>query len=174
MSLYLDDYHAALDTRLCRLHRGTEMITELYVRPERLTAFMGTAREVLRSEEADLIYGTVRLIRKDDDSYLAWAAEDSACVIFNLHVEHTPAGIERARRSFRRLIDAALAQQGRHFLTYHRYATRRQVEAAYPQFAAFLEEKRRRDPQALFASDWYRHYAGVFGETESGEDDELQ
>ena len=43
-----------------------------------------------------MIYGTVRLIERDDETFLAWARDRYACVIFNLHVEHTP------RRSMRR------------------------------------------------------------------------
>ena len=163
ISLYLDDYHGALDRRLVCAHRGTEMITELYVPMHRLGAFMADARSLLRARDADLIYGTIRLIRKDDESFLAWAREDFACVIFNLHVAHTVADIGRNADTFRALIDAALAQDGSYFLTYHRYATREQVERAYPQFRDFLRHKRRHDPDEIFASDWYRHYAREFG-----------
>jgi hypothetical protein len=62
------------------------------------------------------------------------------------------------------LIDDALRNQGSFFLTYHRHASRERVIAAYPQFADFLKEKKERDPQAVFASDWYLHYANLFGE----------
>ncbi len=163
LSLYLDDYHEELDQHLGFKHRGTEMITELYVPPSRLAAFMSDARDLLREDAADLVYGTIRLIRKDDETCLAWAKEDSACIIFNLHVEHSPTGIQRTAATFGRLIDVALSHGGRFFLTYHRYATGEQVQAAYPEFEWFLAEKRRRDPQGVFSSDWYRHYAAVFG-----------
>ena len=52
-----------------------------------------------------MIYGTVRLIERDDESFLAWAREPYACVIFNLHVEHTPEGSSTRRDAFRALID---------------------------------------------------------------------
>lgn len=161
-SLYLDDYHGELDERLCPTHPGTEMISELYVPRDRLPDFMTQAAEVLRETSADLIYGTIRLIRKDDESFLAWAREDFACVIFNLHIEHTAPGIAAAARSFRALIDVALGLDGSYFLTYHRFASREQVEAAYPQFADFLAKKRDYDPKETFSSDWYRHQAGLF------------
>jgi FAD/FMN-containing dehydrogenase len=160
---YLDDYHSELDKRLCNAHRGSEMITELYVPAHKLTDFMDAAKETLRSTGADLIYGTIRLIREDDESFLAWAKQDFVCVIFNLHVEHTETGIARSRNTFLELIDDALRCDGSFFLTYHRHASREQVSAAYPQFADFLEEKQKRDPQSLFASDWYLHYAKLFG-----------
>ena len=163
-SLYLDDYHGELDQRLCPTHPGTEMISELYVPRDRLPEFMDRAAHALRETQADLIYGTIRLIRKDDESFLAWAREDFACVIFNLHVEHTASGIAAAARSFRALIDVALALDGSYFLTYHRFASREQVETAYPQFAEFLAKKREYDPRETFSSDWYRHQAALFGE----------
>jgi FAD/FMN-containing dehydrogenase len=161
---YLDDYHSALDKRLCGAHPGSEMITELYVPAHKLSDFMDTAKETLRSTGADLIYGTIRLIKEDDESFLSWAKQDFVCVIFNLHVEHTERGIAKGRNAFLGLIDDALHCDGSFFLTYHRHASREQVSAAYPQFAEFLREKQKRDPHAVFASDWYHHYVDVFGE----------
>ena len=49
-----------------------------------------------------------------------------------------------------------------YYLTYHRWATRRQVEAGYPQFVEFLRLKRKYDPDERFQSDWYRHYRAMF------------
>ncbi len=163
LSIYLDDYHAELDGRLPCRHRGTEMITELYVPPGNLEAFMTEVHAILRADAADLIYGTIRLIRRDDETCLAWARDDFACVILNLHVEHTPAAIDRNAGTFRALIDAALRCGGSYFLTYHRFATPDQLVAAYPQFERFLDKKREYDPGELFRSDWYTHYAREFG-----------
>ena len=117
-----------------------------------------------RAHQTPVIYGTVRLIERDDETVLAWARQPWACVIFNLHVDHTPAGIARASDDFRRLIDRALAYGGSFYLTYHRWATREQVETAYPRFVAFLREKLRRDPDERFQSDWYRHYREMFSD----------
>ena len=54
-----------------------------------------------------MIYGTVRLIERDAESFLAWARQDYACVIFNLHTVHTEEGICDSADAFRRLIDRA-------------------------------------------------------------------
>ncbi len=157
LNLYLEDYHAALDARLEAPVPATEMITELYVPRDRLWAFMESVRRDFLAHSVNLVYGTIRLIERDTDTFLPWARERYACVIFNLHVEHSPAGIEPARATFERLIDLAIDQGGSYFLTYHRYARRDQLLACYPQFTDFLERKRALDPQDLFASDWYRH-----------------
>ncbi len=161
---YHDGYHATVDARLGARVPGSEMITELYVPRGDLAAFMADVAADVREHDTKVIYGTVRLIERDEESFLAWAREPWACIIFNLHVDHTPEGIALAEDAFRRLIDRALAYGGSYYLTYHRWATRAQVEAAYPKFAKFLLEKRRHDPSERFTSNWCRHYRKLFAD----------
>jgi FAD/FMN-containing dehydrogenase len=160
LSVYVDDYHAAVDRALG--HRGSEVITELYVPRPRLADFLAEAAADFRANRVQPIYGTVRLIRRDDETLLAWAREDYACVIFNLHVHHDRAGEAHAAAAFRRLIDMAIRRNGSFYLTYHRHATRAQIEACYPRFGEFLRRKRAHDPGEQFQSDWYRHYRARF------------
>ncbi len=154
---YLSDRHQ-LATYVPGYHwaGSSEMITELYVPRPLLADFLAAAARDLRALDADVVYGTVRLIERNDESVLAWAREPWACVVMNLHVEHTPAEIEHAAVAFRRLIDLALERGGSFYLTYHRWATRHQLLTAYPQLPAFLDAKRAHDPGQLFQSDWYR------------------
>ena len=162
LAAYVDDYHAALDRTLDARVKGTEMITELYVPRPRLAHFMDEARVALRGRRANVIYGTVRLVERDDETVLAWARERWACVIFNLHVDHTPEAIAATADAFRELIDIAIGHGGSYYLTYHRWARPDQVERCYPQMREFLSEKRRRDPDEMFQSEWYRHYRRMF------------
>lgn len=162
-SIYSVDYHDAFDRRTNAAQRATEMITEIYVRRADLAAFMADAAEDCRRNGVQNIYGTVRLIERDDECFLAWAKESYACIIFNLHIEHTPEGIAHSAAAFRGLIDLGIKYGGRYYLTYHKHATREQVEACYPQFPEFLRLKRQYDPRGLFQSDWYRHYRDMFG-----------
>jgi FAD/FMN-containing dehydrogenase len=165
LSVYLDDYHCELDAQCENASRGSEMITEVYVPRERLLAFMETVRADFRAHSTDLIYGTIRLIETDEESFMAWARERFACVVFNLHITHDHAGIEKAKRDFRRLIDRAIEHGGSYYLTYHAWATGEQVLACYPQFREFLRLKLKYDGAETFQSDWYRHYKEMFGET---------
>jgi FAD/FMN-containing dehydrogenase len=159
---YVDDYHADIDRATGARVKGSEMITEIYVDRARLAAFMEDAREALRSHQGNVIYGTVRLIEKDDETFLPWARERFACIIFNLHVDHTPADIERAAGAFRALIDLGIRHGGSYYLTYHRWARKDQVERCYPQLPALLSLKRQFDPDEVFQSNWYRHYRDMF------------
>ena len=162
MGVYLDGYHDEVDARLGRTGRSSEMLTEVYVPRPALASFLSDVRTDLRRNGLPLIYGTIRLIEKDPETFLAWARERWACITFNLCVRHTSGGIGDAERVFRRLIDRAVGHGGSFFLTYHRWATRRQVQACYPQFEEFLRLKRAADPDEVFQSDWYRHYKKAF------------
>ncbi len=162
LSTNLGDYHLELDRESCAGVPASEMIGELYVPPDRLAEFMKSAADLLRESGVPVIYGTVRLIRRDAESFLAWARDDFACVIFNLHTEHDETGIARSATAFRSLIDLALDHGGSFFLTYHRWATRAQIERAYPRFADFLKLKEIHDPDLLFQSEWWRHHRNLF------------
>ena len=163
LSVYLDDYHRQLDLRLgVQQVRATEMITEVYVPRAALADFLERVRRDFRRYAVDLIYGTVRLIKRDDESFLAWAEKDYACIVFNLHTEHSAVGLAKAQEDFRRLIARAIEFGGSYYLTYHRWATREQVELCYPQLPEFLRLKRHYDPAETLQSDWYRHYKKMF------------
>jgi FAD/FMN-containing dehydrogenase len=159
---YEDGYHGWLDQRLGSPDRATEMITEIYVPRSRLTDFMAEVALDFAAAGVDVVYGTVRLIERDDEAFLTWARERWACIIFNIHTVHTPMGLEGAAAAFRRLIDYAIARGGSYFLTYHRWASPDQVEACHPRIREFFALKRAYDPDEAFQSDWYRHYRDAF------------
>jgi len=164
LGYYPEDYHGALDRRLGAQHPATEMISELYVPRDRLASFMQAAAPALREQHASVIYGTIRLIERDDVSVLAWARDRWACIVFNLHIEHEPAGIEAAQHAFRTLIDLARERGGSYYLTYHRWATREQVEACHPRMVEFMRKKLAFDPEERFQSEWWRHYRAMFAD----------
>lgn len=152
-----EGHRDAVDAR-----RGTEMITEAYVRHDDLIPFTAAVRADLLEQGADVSYGTIRFIERDAETFLPWARERFACVICNLHVRHTPAGINRARRQFRRILDRVVEYGGSFYLTYHRWATPHHLTACYPAIHDFFRLKREHDPQELFQSDWYRQYRTAF------------
>jgi FAD/FMN-containing dehydrogenase len=109
-----------------------------------------------------MTYGTIRLIEKDNETFLPWADRPYVCIVCNLHVLHTDDGKRQAAAHFRRIIDLAIRHGGKFYLTYHRFATKQQVAACHPRFAEFLKLKLKYDPAELFQSDWYRHYKALF------------
>ena len=164
LSYYNPEYEDYLRKELPNYTPGSLMISEVYVPLKKIKPFVRKVQKIAREREPNVIYGTMRMIRKDNESYLAWAKQDYACVIFNLRVDHTENGMEKAKGDFRALIDAALSLGGSYYLTYHRWARKDQVVKAHPKFVKFLKKKKKYDPEERFQSDWYRHYREMFAE----------
>lgn len=160
LSIYIDDYHRVIDARSGA--RGTEMISEVYVPRAELAGFMEEVRADFLANSVNVFYGTVRFIEPDRETFLPWARQRYACIVFNFHIDHTAAGKEKAAADFRRLIDRAVKRDGSYYLTYHRFARRDQVERCYPQLPEFLRLKKQFDPRERFQSDWYRFYSSMF------------
>src|SRR5256885_308090 len=78
MSIYPDYYHREIDRRLKT--KATEAITEIYCERDALERFMVDVAADARRNETEIIYGTVRLIEVDRESFLAWAKKPYACV----------------------------------------------------------------------------------------------
>jgi FAD/FMN-containing dehydrogenase len=165
LSIYPDNYHREIDAKLHAPYSASEVIGEIDVPRPLLKGFSDEVREDFRKNKVDLIYGTVRLIERDDESFLPWAKQPYACTIFNLHTVHNPGGVQKTGDAFRRLIDMAIRRGGSYYLTYRRDATRRQIESCYPQFAEFLRLKKKYDPEERFQSDWYREYKKMFADS---------
>ena len=162
MSIYPEGYHRELEKRYAATNRASEVITEIYCDRDKLEPFMADVREYVKRDQVEIIYGTIRLVEQDTESFLPWARKPYACVIFNLHVEHSTRGSIRAGDGFRRLINLGLKHGGSYYLTYHRHALRQQIDFCYPQFREFLLLKRKYDKEELFQSDWYRHYRRMY------------
>lgn len=154
-----DGYRQAVDKA-----KGTEMITEAYVSRDNFVPFLGCCRQDFLVRKVDMTYGTIRFIEKDTETFLPWAKDKSICIVCNLHVQHTEEGKHQAAEHFRRIIDRAIEHGGRFYLTYHRWANRKQIETCYPQFVDFLKLKRKYDPHERFQSDWYRHFRAMFAD----------
>jgi len=149
---YRLDYHK----RLGNAQEATEVLSEIYVPLERLPEFLTQAREHLLAHGCNIIYSTVRFIDKDDITYLPWARQRYACVIFNFHTVHSKEEIDRTMNAWSYLIDRAIAIDGSFYLTYQHVADKKQLLSCYPKFQSYLEMKLKYDPHETFQSDWYR------------------
>ncbi|MBS1953457.1 MAG: FAD-binding oxidoreductase [Cyanobacteria bacterium SZAS-4] len=157
LATYINGYHKKIDARLGADCHGSEAITELYVPRSSLGVFMKRAASLLLNERANVIYGTVRLIEPDQETFLAWASQPWACIIFNLHVDHDHASIQAVSNVFRNLFQLAIEFGGKYYLTYNKFAASNQLQACYPQIPEFIDLKRKYDPSHRFNSDWFNY-----------------
>jgi len=162
LSTYDKGYREFIDKKSIREAPSSLMLSELYVSRDLLPEFMERTSKVLKRRKSTLVYGTIRMIQRDDVTFLPWAKKDYACVIFNIVVDHTTQGKAKAADTFRELIDVSADLDGSYFLTYHKWARKDQVLSCYPQMPEFLKKKQQYDPNLVFQSNWYRHYHAMF------------
>jgi FAD/FMN-containing dehydrogenase len=162
LSTYPAGYHQEIEKRLGADFVGADLILEVYVPRSELIPLLEEARRILLASGMPLIYGTIRFIEQDKDSYLAWAKKRYACVIFSPHSSGETQALRKTGEVCRQLIRAANKRGGSFYLTYNRFAARDELASAYPQFQEFLNLKKQYDPRETFQSDWYRYYKGLY------------
>ena len=162
LSTYPAGYHQEIEKRLGAGYVGADLILEIYVPRAELISLFEEARRILLASEMPLIYGTVRFIEQDKDSYLAWAKKHYACVIFSPHSSGETQDLKKTAEICRQLIRAATKRNGSFYLTYNRFATREELASAYPRFQDFLNLKKKYDPREVFQSDWYGYYKDLY------------
>ena len=161
LSTYPAGYHREIEKRRPELS-GADLIWELYVPYSEVIGFLEDARRLFLKTEVPLIYGTLRFIERDRDSFLAWAKKKYVCVIFTPHVSSAPEEMRKGTELCKQLEQSATRRGGSFYLTYNRFAGRAEMDTAYPQFQEFLQLKKKYDPSGLFQSEWYRHYRDLY------------
>lgn len=162
LAAYVDNYHRLLEVATGATRPATDAVVELCVPRAELPEFLLEAAAQLRGDQAEVVHASVRVVEPDVDTFLAWAREPYACLTLYLHTPHTIDGLARSSEAARRLIDLAASAGGTYHLTYHRWATRRQIDACHPALPEFLRLKRAYDPGERFQSQWYRHMAALY------------
>jgi FAD/FMN-containing dehydrogenase len=134
---------------------------ELLLPPESLQRFLGEIRELSRERRLPLQGITVRRTCADAGSSLNWATREWAAVRVRFGVRTSIGAAVYAAETRRALLGRALACGGSFPVADLRDATRAQLEACYPQLAAFLAEKRRCDPAERLQNAWFRSACAI-------------
>ena len=154
LSTYIDDYHRR-STRRSAARGRPRSSAELYV-PRAGWRTSCRRRPTTSRLEADVIYGTIRLIERDDESFLAWAKEPYACIDLQpARRPHARGGSsarptlpppDRHRRSARRQLLPDVSPLG----------DARAVEPLLSAVPGVPARQARVRPGRAFQSDWYR------------------
>jgi FAD/FMN-containing dehydrogenase len=134
------------------------ILHEYFVPQRRLWEFVQSARPIIRAAGANLLNVTVRDVRQDHRSTLAYARQDVFGLVMTFVQQKTPAGETQMRDLTRHLIDAALGSGGTFYLPYRPHATLEQFRRAYPAWADAAQAKTQYDPDGLFRNTFYDKY----------------
>jgi FAD/FMN-containing dehydrogenase len=137
----------------------TDVLHEYFVPQGQLEHFVSRIRPILVQSRADLLNVTIRNVRPDSDTFLAYAREPVWGLVMLFTQERTSAGEEQMRKLTRDLVDAVLAVRGTYYLPYRLHATNAQFRLAYPMADSFFALKRKYDPRELFSNTFYQTYA---------------
>ena len=139
----------------------TDILHEYFVPPDRFAQFLRACAEVIPASIQDLLNVTLRYLKADDRSVLAYAPGERIAAVMLFSQEMTEAAGDDMQRMTEALIDRVLAIGGSFYLPYRRHANPDQVAAAYSATPLFVARKRFFDPDLRFRNlMWDAYFAG--------------
>jgi FAD/FMN-containing dehydrogenase len=140
----------------------TDIIQEYFVPTRNFVPFMDSFRRVLTDGHMNVISSTIRFVKANDETALAYAPkEDCFAIIQMSNVGLSPSDQEHAAKVTQDLVEAALRSGGSYYLTYQGYPTPEQMRRAYPKAQYVFQRKRHYDPDERFSSRFYERYGTI-------------
>lgn len=133
----------------------------LLLPPPQLERFLGEVRTLAADRRLALQSISVRRTLAEDQTRLRWARREWAAVRVRFGVRRSLGAAVHAAETRRGLLALALECGGSFPVSDLRDATRAQLEACYPEFSAFVAEKRRADPSERLQNAWFRNACAI-------------
>jgi FAD/FMN-containing dehydrogenase len=128
----------------------TDILHEYFVPAEALGPFTDACRDVVPRSFQELLNVTLRYVRDDPDSVLAYASGPRIAAVMSFTQEKSERAEADMARMTGALIDRVLDLGGSYYLPYRLHAELPQMQRAYPRLDEFVERKRALDPDERF------------------------
>ncbi len=139
------------------LPSSRDILQEYFVPYDRVNEFVESLKINVPKYGLNLLNVTLRDVKKDDDSVLAYAKSD-VCALVLFFSQSLTKEAEEAMRSFAsESVEHALALGGSFYLPYRLHYSTEQFLQAYPNAARFRDIKRQYDPDEIFTSQFLHH-----------------
>lgn len=139
----------------------TDILHEYFVPPDRFAEFLQACDDVIPASSQDLLNVTLRYLKPDDRSVLAYAPGERIAAVMLFSQAMTEDAGDDMQRMTEALIDRVLAIGGSFYLPYRLHARPDQVLAAYSAMPLFVARKRFFDPDLRFRNlMWDAYFAG--------------
>jgi hypothetical protein len=136
----------------------TDILHEYFVAPDQFPEFVRACQEIIPSSGLQFLNVTLRYLRPDPQSVLAYARVPRIAAVMSFSQSVTPDGERMMLMMTEALIDRVIALGGAFYLPYRLHARHDQVRAAYPRFDEFVEQKKKYDPGLLFRNLMWSTY----------------
>jgi FAD/FMN-containing dehydrogenase len=123
-------------------------------------------RRIAQHPLVSLLNTTIRFVRQDTETALAYARSPEGVYAFVLYyrIRRTTEADEALRHFHEELTEVTLSVHGTFYLPYRHHYSFDQLEQAYGRqtLLSFLERKEKYDPGCLFSSLWLRKYGSAY------------
>ncbi len=157
------NYEAGYDVReLEPVSRKTStyVLQEYFIPVDRFNDFVPKMASILKRHRVNVVNVSVRYANADSGSYMRWADQDVFAFVLYYKQRVRDNARDRVAVWTRELIDAALSENGRHYLPYQAHATREQFHQAYPGAKDLFALKEKLDPDFRFRNVIWDTYFG--------------
>lgn len=141
--------------------RDVNILQEYFIPIEHFEAFIEALKTILPAFSTNTLNISIRFVKKNNESYLSYASQDSFAFVIFINHKRTQGAIEKVKSMTIKLINAALALNGTYYLPYQLYATHEQIKKAYPRFQEFISLKNKVDPNELLSNNFFNYYKNV-------------
>ena len=145
-------------TRADRDPTRSDIFQEYFVPPERFADFITACQDVIPASYQDLLEATLRYVKADRESVLAYAPGNRIACALRFSQELTQRAESDHRRMTQELIERVLDVGGTYYLPYRPHATGAQLLRAYPKVRRFIERKLELDPDRTFRNGFWDTY----------------
>ncbi len=136
----------------------TDILHEYFVDFDRFNEFLAVCREVIPASYQEFLNVTLRYVATDAESTLSYAPKPRIAAVMSFSQELTERAEADMARMTEILIDRIVAIGGAFYLPYRPHARVDQLVAAYPQAPAFVDAKRRIDPDLVLRNNFWDTY----------------
>lgn len=138
-----------------------DLLQEYFLPVKNMPKFLEHVKGTFLNNGLKLSNASLRFIPKTQDtSLLSYesATQDQLAIVLYFALELNNENISNAKEWTRNLVDKALALNGRYYLPYQQWPTKKQFELAYPNYKKFYEQKVFNDPNEVFSNRFYEFY----------------
>jgi len=134
-----------------------DILQEYFVPYEKVDDFIESLRFGIRRYQLNLLNVTLRDVKQDPDTLLAYAKSDVCALVLFFSQPPTAQAEETMRAFTQSTVDRAIGLGGSFYLPYRLTYSQEQFMKAYPRAKEFAAIKHHYDPDGLFSSQ-FSHY----------------
>lgn len=139
--------------------KSTYVLQEYFIPVRNFDSFIPKMADIFKSHDVNVINVSIRHAKADTLTLLRWAPEEVFCFVVYYKQDTDENSKAEVGTWTRKLVDAALSENGSYYLPYQLHATPEQFHLAYPHAQDYFKLKDKLDPSHKFSNKLLEKYA---------------